>query len=223
MSALLAEAGAVAAAFLTFDSFEISDALSQGGAWIVGLFATVIGATLTVFIYRLVPFIERHLERSVMVYAYLLIAGIIFVEVFRRFLLNEQAPWSTTLPPFLFLIMTWFGCAYNVKLRTHLAFSEFRTSLPRTGQMFCLTVDAILWMGFCWVVVVTSTRITANSASNFQILLGTDDVLQWWFLITIPIAFILMAGRALENWLQDWNNYKSGTPIIERAVIGGDA
>ena len=35
-----------------------------------------------------------------MVWSYLIISAIIFVEVFRRFVLSEQAPWSTTLPPF---------------------------------------------------------------------------------------------------------------------------
>ncbi len=157
-----------------------------------------------------------------MVWSYLIIAGIIFVEVFRRFVLNQQAPWSTTLPPFLFLIMTWFGCAFNVKLRTHLSFAEFRTNLPRFGQLLCLLLDAALWLTFCWIVVVTSAKVTANSAANFQILLGTDHTLQWWFLATVPLAFTLMAGRVLENLIDDVRNYRSGKPLIEQAVIGAD-
>lgn len=223
MSVLLSEAVDVIAALFANDAFVLSDAVRKPGAWIVGFFATLAGAFLTVFVYRRIPFVERHLERSMMIYSYFLIAGIIFVEVFRRFILNEQAPWSTTLPPFLFLIMTWFGCAYNVKLRTHLAFSEFRTLLPRLGQIMCLCFDAFLWLGLCWVVIVTSIRVTANSAANFQLLLGTDNVMQWWFLTSVPIAFTLLAGRVLENLSQDLHNYKSGNAIIKRAVIGGDA
>jgi TRAP-type C4-dicarboxylate transport system permease small subunit len=73
------------------------------------------------------------------------------------------------------------------------------------------------------IVVVTASRITAQSASNFQILGGTDNFLKWWFLITVPLAFILMAGRVFENWRDDWRNYKSGEQIIRQAVIGGDA
>ena len=118
--------------------------------------------------------------------------------------------------------MTWFGCSYNVRLRTHLSFSEFRTNMPRAGQMACLTLDTVLWIGFCWVVVVTSTRVAANSAANFQILLGTDDVLQWWFLIMVPISFMLMAARTLENWIEDIGNFRSGNVLIKQAVIGGD-
>ena len=222
METLFADSGAILAALFSNDAWSISQSLRAEAAWLVGLVVTLAGAVAVLVIYRFVPLIDRHLERTVMVWTYLIIAAIIFVEVFRRFVLNEQAPWSTTLPPFLFLIMTWFGCSYNVRLRTHLAFSEFRTKLPRLGQLLCLGLDAVLWMVFCWIVVVTSFRVTANSAANFQILLGTDNTLQWWFLITVPLAFVLLAARVLENLMEDVGNFRSGAPIIRQAVIGGD-
>ncbi|MEL6211084.1 MAG: TRAP transporter small permease subunit, partial [Pseudomonadota bacterium] len=124
--------------------------------------------------------------------------------------------------PFLFLIMTWFGCSYNIRLRTHLAFAEFRMNMPPKGQLACLILDAVLWLTFCWIVVVTSSRVAANSASNFQILLGTDNVLQWWFLVSVPIAFTMMATRVLENLLDDLKAYRAGEPLLKPAVIGAD-
>jgi TRAP-type C4-dicarboxylate transport system permease small subunit len=222
MASLFAEAGAIIRAFFTNDAWEISRALGAEGAWLAGLAALLLGAVAVLTIYRFVPFLDRHFERTIMVYSYLIIAGVIFVEVFRRFVLSEQAPWSTTLPPFLFLIMTWFGCSYNVRLRTHLAFAELRANLSPRGQLFCLCADAVLWLGFCWVVVVGSARVTANSAANFQIMLGTDDILQWWFLATVPLSFIILAARVLENVLEDFANYRSGRPLMVQAVIGAD-
>lgn len=222
MGSMLSDVGAIFSAISSNDSWMISESLGGPGAWILGFFLTFFGAVLVVWIYRLVPFIDRHLERTVMVWSYLIISAIIFVEVFRRFVLSEQAPWSTTLPPFLFLIMTWFGCAFNVRLRTHLAFAEFRTSMPRMGQMACLTLDVVLWFTFSWVVVVTSTRVTFNSAANFQIMLGTDNIMQWWFLTTVPVSFVLLCARAFENYLDDIANYRSGDDLISQAVIGGE-
>lgn len=219
---LLSEVGEIFAALFSNDAWRMSQSFRTDGMWLAGLIFTLGAAAIVLCIYKLVPLIDRHFERTVMVWSYLLIAAVIFVEVFRRFVLNQQAPWSTTLPPFLFLIMTWFGCAYNVRLRTHLAFAEFRTAMPRAGQLAMLCLDAVLWLTFCWIVVVTSTRVAANSAANFQILLGTDNVLQWWFLVTVPLAFILLAARVLENLLEDFANYRAGRPLIEQAVIGGD-
>ena len=222
MDQTFAELSAILSALASDDAWEIKESLGGQGAWVFGLLVTVLGGLLVLQIYRLVPAVDRYLERTLMVASYLIIAAVIFVEVFRRFILSEQAPWSTTLPPFLFLVMTWFGCSYNVRLRAHLAFSEFRTLLPRGGQLACLILDAVLWIGFCWVVIVTASRVTANSAANFQILLGTDDVLQWWFLITVPFAFLLMAARVLENLIDDFRNYRSGAPLIQQGAIGGD-
>ncbi|MFQ6551229.1 TRAP transporter small permease [Aestuariibius insulae] len=212
----------ILSALFSGDSWMLSEALRQPAVWPFGLIVMLAGATLILLIYRFIPWVERNLEATIMVVSYLAIGGIIFVEVFRRFVLQEQAPWSTTIPPFLFLIMTWFGCSYNVKLRTHLAFAEFRTMMPRAGQLACLLLDAALWIGFCWIVVITATRVTVNSAMNFQIMLGTDNLMQWWFLISVPLAFILLVARVLENLIIDLANYRSGDVLIRPAVIGGD-
>jgi len=216
------EAMAVFSSLTTDDAWTMRQAFSTSGAWLAGLIAMLVCSSVVLALYKVSPALDRHLERTVMVYTYLLIAAIIFVEVFRRFILNQQSPWSTTLPPFLFLIMTWFGCAFNVRLRTHLSFNEFRMNMPRSGQFLCLVLDAALWLGVCWIVVVTGSRVAANSASNFQILLGTDSVLQWWFLITVPIAFTLMATRVIENLLDDIRNFREGRELIKPAVIGAD-
>ena len=120
------------------------------------------------------------------------------------------------------MIMAWFGAAFNVRLRTHLSFSEFRNMMPRAGQMACLVLDAVLWFGFAVIVLVTTTRLTALSASNFQVVLGTDNVMQWWFLITAPLSFLLMSARVIENLWDDIRNWVKDEPLIEQAVIGGD-
>lgn len=222
MGGWFAGSGEVIAAFFSNDWWTIRQALRSDGAWAVGLLATVLGGLIFYLLYRFIPWLDKRIEATIMVTSYLLIGAIIFVEVVRRFTIGEQAPWSTTLPPFLFLVMTWVGCSYNVKLRTHLAFAEFRANMPRPAQMACLTLDAALWMVFSWVVIVTSARLVANSASNFQIMLGTDNVLQWWFLISVPLAFMMLVGRVIENWLEDMRNYQADAPLIKQAVIGAD-
>ena len=46
--------------------------------------------------------------------------------------------------------------------------------------------------------------------------------MQWWFLLGAPLAGTLMAARAIENIQDDMKNYRSGEPLIQQAVIGGD-
>ena len=213
--------GTILSAVASQDSFEISAALRSSAKWYLGIIVLVAGGLIVAAIYRTVPFVERHLERTIMVYSYLAIAFIIFWGVIDRFIFSNQQPWSTTIPPFLFMVMAWYGASYNIRLRTHLSFSEFRTKMPPTGQMACLFLDFLLWFGFALILFVTTCSLTANSAANFQIVLGTDNVMQWWFLLTAPFAFLLMAGRVVENILEDFENYRNGDELIHQTVIGG--
>ena len=64
MQSLFAEAGEIFAAVLENDAWILSEALNTNGAWLVGFFATLLGAALVLVIYRFVPILDRHLERT---------------------------------------------------------------------------------------------------------------------------------------------------------------
>lgn len=209
-------------AFLSGDSFSIYEVIWHWSAYPFFATVMVVSVSVLLFVVRRVPFLDNQLERSVLILTYIVIAMVIFIEVIRRFIFQLQAPWSTTLPPYLFLIMSWVGCAYNAKLRTHLSFDEFRMRLPRLGQFFCLLLDSILWLLFSLIIVVTAMRQTVNSASNFQILLGTDDVMQWWFYVCVPISWIILSMRVVENSIEDYNKLRSGSALIENKSFLGD-
>ncbi len=217
------DAGALFSAFASQDSFEIRNALRSNNMYILGTVYLLLSGLGLAWLYHRVPLFERYFERTVMIVCYLAVAMIIFWGVIDRFVFSSQKPWSTTIPPFLFMIMAWFGCAFNVRVRTHLSFSEFRTRMPRTAQFACLCMDFVLWFGFSLIFVITTLRVVALSASNFQIVLGTDNTMQWWFLLAAPLAGTLMAARAVENLQDDIKNYRSGEPLIRQAVIGGNA
>ncbi|GAA6194055.1 TRAP transporter small permease [Phaeobacter gallaeciensis] len=218
-----ADAATIVSKTLSGDiDFQVVNAYRSNAAWIVFTTVTLVGGFLVYYLYKASPWLERNLERTIVVWSYIIMAAIIFFGVIQRFLLSGQPAWSTTIPPLIFMIMAWYGCSFNVRLRTHLSFNEFRTKFSPKGQIAALSLDAVLWMIFCIVIVTTVSREVVRSYSNFQIVLGTDNTMQWWFLITIPIAFILMAGRVLENLFEDWSNYRKGEPLIKQAVIGGD-
>jgi TRAP-type C4-dicarboxylate transport system permease small subunit len=67
------------------------------------------------------------------------------------------------------------------------------------------------------------SRITVNTYDNFAIVLGTDSIMRWWFIVSMPVCFILMAGRVLSNALIDRAKYRNNETLIQQAVIGGDA
>ena len=219
----ISDINAIISALIAQDPWSLRNAMKSEATWVLGILIALIGGGAIAMIYKRVPLLDRHLERTFMVGSYLAIAFIIFWGVVDRFIFSNQQPWSTTIPPLLFMIMAWFGATYNVRLRSHLSFSEFRSRMGRNGQFACLCLDNALWLAFSVIVIVTTSRMAVLSASNFQIVLGTDNVMQWWFLLTAPLAFLLMAARVIENFVEDLGNYKAGEPLIKQTVIGGDA
>ncbi len=169
----------------------------------------------------LLKWIDRNIEKIVILICYATMAGIIFVEVIRRFLFNQQAAWSTTIPIYLFLWVTWMGAAYNVRIRTHLRFDEFRVRMPYNAQFACLCLDAFLWIVFAAIVVVFALDQVQLSYDNFSIVQGTDDVMQWWFYLATPVAWTLLVVRALQNLSADWQTWHRGEPFtIQTSMLG---
>ncbi len=219
MSALIEGVSAIFSATLDGDTWMLKDALDHWSAYVLGIVFLLIGAFLVRAIFKMFPLFDRHFERTILIVSYLAIGMIIFVEVIRRFVFQSQAAWSTTLPPYLFLIMTWMGCAYNAKLRSHLSFDEVRSRMPRLGQFICLSIDAFLWLTFSLIVVVTSVKQSINSASNFQVLLGTDDVMQWWFYAWVPFSWVLLSARVVDNYINDIAAFKNDEKLIHPTAL----
>jgi len=171
---------------------------------------------------RLLKWIDKNVERVIILVSYVVMAGIIFVEVIRRFLLNEQVAWSTTIPIYLFLWIVWIACAYNVRIRSHLSFDELRTKLPQWGQFACLMLDAVLWIIFSLIVIYYTSEQVVLVRDNFAIVQGTDDVMQWWFYVATPLAFALLIVRVLQNIYKDISDFRSGRPLQVQTGIFGD-
>ncbi len=208
MQEILSGVSAILEALLAGDSWALSQAVRDPAlTWLVAIVLPP-AAFLLMLVFRKVKLLDEYFEPTAMFFMYMAMAMIIFIEVIRRFFFNVQAPWSTSLPAYLFLLLTWVGCAYNVKLRTHLSFGEVRAMMPPSGKLALSFLDAILWYVMAIVVMVATLRLTVSSAANFQLLLGTNDIMRWWFYICVPIAWLILYARVIENLLEDIRNYR---------------
>ena len=102
---ILADAVAGIPASVSGSSWDMRQAFDANGMWLFCFVFTFVGGYLAYLLYHYVPFIERHLERTTSVVMYLIIAGIICWGVIDRFVFSHQWSGSTTVPPFLFMVM----------------------------------------------------------------------------------------------------------------------
>lgn len=171
----------------------------------------------------LLRWLDRNAERTLILIAYSSMALIIVYAVFERYAFSTQIPWSSSIPIYLFLWVTWIGCAYNVKKRTHLVFNDFRLRMPYPMQFAMMWLDALLWVGFGIIVAYFTIEQAQLAYDNFAIVQGTDNVMQWWFYLATPIGWVLLMFRALQNLFVDVGRFRRGEPfLVDIQNIGGD-
>ncbi len=161
----------------------------------------------------LLRWLDENAEKSVSVIAYAACAGIIAVEVFRRYIFDQQAPWSTFVPSYMFLWLTWLGASYCTKRRSHLVFNELRERMPRHWQYILVQLDYVFFWIFGVIVIYWSADLVLLHMEMESIVPGTDDVLSWWFYSATPVGWTMLLFRTLQNMVEDYKDLKSGADI----------
>ncbi len=165
--------------------------------------------------------LDKHAERTLILIAYSSMALIIVFAVIERFIFKTQIPWSSSIPIYLFLWVTWIGCSHNVRQRTHLVFNDIRLRLPHGWQFACLCLDALLWLVFGAIVLYYTIEQTKLVEMNFAIVQGTDNVMQWWFYLATPLAWSLLIVRVLQNLWDDLGRWRRREPfLVDIQAIG---
>lgn len=175
-----------------------------------------------IIVRELLGWLDRNLERTIILAAFTTCAGIVAVEVFRRYVLAQQAPWSTTVPAYMFLWLTWIGCAYGVKIRAHLNFAEVRNRLPRNVQFVLLQIDNALFILLAAIIVYYGTDLLAIQIQNASIVPGTDTIPQWWFYSATPVGWSLLVIRVVQNVIEDVTAMRTGAPLKVRGDMTVD-
>jgi TRAP-type C4-dicarboxylate transport system permease small subunit len=163
--------------------------------------------------------LDKNLEKTVILLAYATCAGIVAVEVFRRYFFAVQAPWSTTVPAYMFLWLTWIGAAYGVRIRAHLNFAEVRAALPPRAQFVLMQIDNLLFLMLAIIVIYYGTDLLKLQWDNGSIVPGTDTIPQWWFYLATPVGWALLCLRVIQNVLQDIECMRTGTPLKLRGEM----
>jgi TRAP-type C4-dicarboxylate transport system permease small subunit len=165
--------------------------------------------------------LDRNAERTLILFAYSSMALIIVYAVIERFIFKTQIPWSSSIPIYLFLWVTWIGCSHNVRKRTHLVFNDIRLRLSYGWQFACMWLDAALWIGFGVIVLYFTIEQTRLVEMNFAIVQGTDNVMQWWFYLATPLAWAMLIVRVLQNLWDDIGRWRRRQPfLVDIQAIG---
>lgn len=173
---------------------------------------------------RMLRFIDDNIEKAIIISAYFMMAAIIFVEVIKRFFFHMQAPWSTQIPIYLFLILAWVGASYNAKVRTHLRFEAIRSAMGVKMRYFCSIADYVAWVTLAVIVIYVTVEQVQINRDNFSMVLGTE-IMTWYFIAVTPLGWALIFFRVTQNLIEDTRKFVAELKSRERQIVrnGGES
>jgi len=141
------------------------------------------------------------------------LAGIVFLQFFTRYALNDSAGWTEEIARYLLIASVFVGAAIGVRKNNHVHVDFLFHWLPKgVGRALAVIVDLIriLFLGYC--TVLTGKLIDKIGSSRMSVV----DLPMGLVYAFVLIGFALMTIRALQGALRDWNR---GAGVLEQPEL----
>ncbi len=144
------------------------------------------------------------------------LAGVVFLQFFSRYILNDSIAWTEEIARYLLMVLTFTGSAMAARRGTHIAVEFMPTMLPRAPRRWLFLVANIVAVGFyailCWLCWQVA------QAMQFQPMVVIDVPLSWVYL-SILVGLVLTTLRAAQAAIL---RFRRGEPErVEDPSLGG--
>ena len=138
------------------------------------------------------------------------LAGVVFYQVFTRYVMNDAAGWTEEIARYLLVAVTFLGGAMAVRRNTHIQVDFVYRFLPqKAGRALSTFVDAAraAFLGYAvWLTWLLMDRIGSQRMAIVELPIGL-------VFGAMLAGFALMAARALQI---AWKHWRQGYSVLER-------
>lgn len=154
--------------------------------------------------------LDDHVERYVMIVLYAFIALIVGGEAMLRYVTGSQTQWGATGAIHAFIFLSWLGCAYHVRRRSHIRFDAIRKRMSPAGRLSWFLLDDVLWLVMAVIVIYYSMGLLQMHMRLGATLEGTDHFPYWIAVAAVPVGWALIVIRALQDMVLLVDEYRRG-------------
>lgn len=146
-----------------------------------------------------------------------LLCGIVFLQFFTRYVLNDSASWTEEGARYLLTCVVFMGSAMCVRLDRHVQVDLLYRYLPRAVGRILVTLVDVLRVGFLGYAVWLAIQVTQRVGHQSMTMIDWPMGLIFGF---VGVAFAVMCVRALVLAIQ---HLRTGTSVLEAPTydIGG--
>ncbi|UYG06552.1 TRAP transporter small permease [Halomonas sp. M4R1S46] len=123
---------------------------------------------------------------------------LLFAQIVLRNLFSYSLPWGDELATYAFVWFAYLGAVYATKMSAHNRVTFQFKFFPRWVETFCAVLTDLIWIGFNAVFIYLSYDFVFNKMNLFWKSQTLGVPMKYFYLI-LPIAFIAMTLRILQN------------------------
>ena len=162
---------------------------------------------------KILHWFDQNIEGALIFPMYFIMMAIMAIGVVQRLLFRTSWHWAVYICIGLFVWFSWLGCSWNVKERSHLRLSSFRTKMPRNVQLGLLMLDYILWIAFGIIASYSSVIQIMRLHDIGALVYGTETIPKWVVPLCIPVSFSILIFRVIQCAIQDIKDFKNNEPL----------
>jgi TRAP-type C4-dicarboxylate transport system permease small subunit len=162
---------------------------------------------------KILHWFDQNIENALIFPMYFIMMAIMAIGVVQRLFFRTSFHWAVYICIGLFVWFSWLGCSWNVKERSHLRLSSFRTKMPRRVQFGLLMLDYILWIAFGIIASYFSVIQIIRLHDVGALIYGTETIPKWVVPLCIPASFSILIFRVIQCAIQDIKDFKRNEPL----------
>ena len=141
-------------------------------------------------------------------------AGVIVVEVCRRYFFGASSSWGEETAIYAFIWMTYLAAARGVRGRKHLSVEALRYRMTRTQKYYTFVLSDVCFFVLSMVIVYYSILPVMENIRYGHMMFGIDLPLA---LATsaVTAGWILIAIRVVQRFFDTLKRFRHGLPLVD--------
>lgn len=129
----------------------------------------------------------------------------LMIQVILRVTIGSSLAWTEELSRYSFLWAVYVGAALAVKRGGQVRITAQFTPMSVQKRLFFRFVADIIWIGFNIFIAIQSWSVIEEGLFYPEVS-PTLGVVKAWVEMIIPVSFILMSWRIIEQYYTHWRN-----------------
>ena len=161
----------------------------------------------------MLKYLDKNIERWLMLGFYLYIVVVVFVEVIRRFVFNYSSIWGEETARYAFVYLVWTGASAAVTDRAHIRIDVIFSLVSQRIKNWLYVFGDVMMLIFAFIALFYSVESVLASiefgSSTFGLRINTA-----WFTSAVPLGFLMIIIRLIQSIRRDVIDIRAGRPVF---------